>query len=218
MAVLGYVNFLNGTPILNNNIGGNTSVSPLQPISSGPTIPVTNNPNSPTSGRGYVSGQSRDRNSSNNSGYISFQEYSKIPLTPLLGTESNLRKEAFNKKQFYDTIDTSFNELGVTTKDVSTFDPSLATVGDFFTIYQTLFYQIPKEGDVNSHEFLILESTKYTQFVAQQEEIDALLAEIDDLREQNIALIADMSNQIKNLESAFLNAEANAEINSNLQG
>ena len=92
----------------------------------------------------------------------------------------------------------------------------MATVGDFFTIYQTLFYQIPKEGDVNSHNFLIRESTKYTQFVAQQEEIDALLAEIDDLREQNIALIADMSNQIKNLESAFINAEANAEINSNL--
>ena len=214
MAILGYVNFLNGTPILNNNFGENTSVSPLQPISSGPTIPVTNNPNSPTPGR--VSGQSRDRNTSNNSGYISFQEYSKIPLTPLLGTESNLRKEAFNKKQFNDTIDIRFKELGVTTEDVSTFDPSLATVGDFFTIYQTLFYQIPKEGDVNSHEFLIRESTKYTQFVAQQEEIDALLAEIDDLREQNIALIADMSNQIKNLESAFINAEANAEINSNL--
>ena len=214
MAILGYVNFFNGTPILNNNFGVNTSAPPPKPISSGPTVPVTNNPNSPTSGR--VSGQSRDRNTSNNSGYISFQEYSQIPLTPLLGTESNLRKEAFNKKQFYDTIDTSFNELGVTTKEVSTFDPSLATVGDLFTIYNTLFYQIPKEGDINSHEFLILESTKYTQFVAQQEEIDALLAEIDDLRTQNIALIADMSNQIKNLESAFTKASENAEANANL--
>ena len=136
-------------------------------------------------------------------------------LSPL-GENSNLRREAFNRKQFDDTIDTSFSELGVNNVDPSTFDPSLATVGDFFTIYQTLFYQIPKEGDVNSHNFLIRESTKYTQFVAQQEEIDALLAEIDDLREQNIALIADMSNQIKNLESAFINAEANAEINSNL--
>ena len=197
MAILGYVNFLNGTPILNNNFGENTSVSPLQPISSGPTIPVTNNPNSPTPGR--VSGQSRDRNTSNNSGYISFQEYSKIPLTPLLGTESNLRKEAFNKKQFNDTIDIRFKELGVTTEDVSTFDPSLATVGDFFTIYQTLFLQIPKSGRVNSHEFLIRESTEYTQYIAQQEEIDALTQEITDLRDQNVILVRDMVNVLNEI-------------------
>ena len=95
-----------------------------------------------------------------------------------LGKNSNLRREAFNRKQFDDTIDTSFKELGIANQpDPATFDPSLATVGDFFTIYQTLFYQIPKQGDVNSHEFLIKESTEYTQFIAQQEEINALLAE-----------------------------------------
>ena len=178
---------------------------------SGPSIPISPDPNSPP----FVSsikGQSRDvKGQSNN-----YNNPSNSISTPLLGEESNLRREAFNRRQFDNTIDTSFNELGVVTKDVSTFDPSLATVGDFFTIYQTLFYQIPKEGDVNSHNFLIRESTKYTQFVAQQEEIDALLAEIDDLREQNIALIADMSNQIKNLESAFINAEANAALNTSL--
>ena len=129
-------------------------------------------------------------------------------LSPL-GENSNLRREAFNRKQFDDTIDTSFSELGVNNVDPSTFDPSLATVGDFFTIYQTLFYQIPKLGDVNSHEFLIKESTEYTQFVAQQEEIDALLAEIDELRAQNVKLVADMTNTITNLEEAFVAAQAN---------
>lgn len=129
-------------------------------------------------------------------------------LSPL-GENSNLRREAFNRQQFDDTIDTSFKELGVSNVDPSTFDPSLATVGDFFTIYQTLFYQIPKLGDVNSHEFLIKESTEYTQFVAQQEEIDALLAEIDELRAQNVKLVADMTNTITNLEEAFVAAQAN---------
>jgi|TARA_R110002012_G_scaffold74176_1_gene188370 hypothetical protein len=129
-------------------------------------------------------------------------------LSPL-GENSNLRREAFNRKQFDDTINTNFTELGVNTVDPSTFDPSLATVGDFFTIYQTLFYQIPKLGDVNSHEFLIKESTEYTQFVAQQEEIDALLAEIDELRAQNVKLVADMTNTITNLEEAFVAAQAN---------
>ena len=129
-------------------------------------------------------------------------------LSPL-GENSNLRREAFNRKQFDDTINTNFTELGVSNVDPSTFDPSLATVGDFFTIYQTLFYQIPKFGDVNSHEFLIKESTEYTQLVAQQEEIDALLAEIDELRAQNVTLVADMTNTITNLEEAFVAAQAN---------
>mgnify|MGYP000559996869 CR=1 FL=1 len=127
-----------------------------------------------------------------------------------LGKNSLLRREAFNRKQFDDTIDTSFKELGVGNQpDPATFDPSLATVGDFFTIYQTLFYQIPKVGDVNSHEFLIKESTEYTQFRAQQDEIDALLAEIDELRAQNVTLVADMTNTISNLEDAFTAAQAN---------
>ena len=129
-------------------------------------------------------------------------------LSPL-GENSNLRREAFNRKQFDDTIDTSFSELGVNNVDPSTFNPSLATVGDFFTIYQTLFYQIPKVGDINSHEFLIKESTEYTQFRAQQDEIDALLAEIDELRAQNVTLVADMTNTISNLEDAFTAAQAN---------
>ena len=129
-------------------------------------------------------------------------------LSPL-GENSNLKREAFNRKQFDDTIDTSFKELGVNNVDPSTFDPSLATVGDFFTIYQTLFFQIPKEGDANSHEFLIKESIEYTQFRAQQDEIDALLAEIDELRAQNVTLVADMTNTITNLEEAFVAAQAN---------
>jgi len=129
-----------------------------------------------------------------------------------LGKNSLLRREAFNRKQFDDTIDTSFKELGITNlPDPATFDPSLATVGDFFTIYQTLFYQIPKEGDINSHEFLIRESTEYTGLVAQQAEIDALLAEIDELREQNVTLVQDMTNTITNLEEAFTAAQANNE-------
>ena len=129
-----------------------------------------------------------------------------------LGKNSLLQRESFNRKQFDDTIDTSFKELGVGNQpDPATFDPSLATVGDFFTIYQTLFYQIPKEGDINSHEFLIRESTEYTGLVAQQVEIDALLAEIDELREQNVTLVQDMTNTITNLEEAFTAAQANNE-------
>ena len=121
-----------------------------------------------------------------------FQQYPTQPYLP--GDSSALMREAFNKKQFNDTIDTSFSQLGIPVEaDRSTFDPSLATVGDFFIIYQSLFYSIPKEGLINSHQFLIDQSTEYTQFVAQKEEIAELLEEINELREQNLELVEDIN-------------------------
>ena len=131
------------------------------------------------------------------------QTYPDNPLLP--GDSSRLVREAFNRKQFDDTIDTSFSQLGIPVEaDRSTFDPSLATVGDFFTIYQSLFYSIPKEGSINSHQFLIDQSTEYTQYVAQQAEIDELLEEINELRAQNLELVNDVilaTEAISNLET-----------------
>ena len=132
-----------------------------------------------------------------------FQSYNLSPILP--GESSGLSREGFNKKQFDDTIDTRFTQLGIPIKpDPSTFDPSLATVGDFFTIYQSLFYSIPKEGSINSHQFLIDQSTEYTQYVAQQAEIDELLEEINELRAQNLELVNDVilaTEAISNLET-----------------
>jgi len=132
--------------------------------------------------------------------------YGPAPTSPdvfsnPLGQTVNLKREAFNRRQFDDTINTTFTELGPSSGDLdlSFFDPSLATVGDFFTIYQTLFLQIPKSGRVNSHEFLIRESTEYTQYIAQQEEIDALTQEITDLRDQNVILVRDMVNVLNEI-------------------
>jgi|TARA_R110000787_G_scaffold139980_1_gene253613 hypothetical protein len=119
----------------------------------------------------------------------------------------DLKREAFNRKQFDDTVNTEFTELGQSNieQDLSFFDPSLATVGDFFTIYNTLFYQIPKSGSTNSHVFLIKESTEYTQYEAQQEEIAALLAEIDELRANNTQIVQDLTNTITALNSSIGN-------------
>ena len=136
------------------------------------------------------------------------QTYPNQPYLP--GNDSSLVREAFNRKQFNDTIDTSFSELGIpVVADPSTFDPSLATVGDFFTIYQSLFYSIPKgtgdEDEENTHEFLIRESIKYTQYIAQQAEIDALLEEINILRDQNLELVEDINSLTLDLTDALAN-------------
>ena len=141
---------------------------------------------------------------------------------PPRGSENvQLVREAFNRKEFNDTINTNFTELGVSVsqeQDLSFFDPNLATVGDFFTIYQNLFYSIPKGNvvsgeEINSHIFLIERSTAYTNFISQQEEIDALMQEISDLRVQNLELVADMANlvegfsqSIEDIQESYANA------------
>jgi hypothetical protein len=69
----------------------------------------------------------------------------------------------------------------------------LATTGDFFTVYNNLFFLIPKTGP-NSHTTLIEQSSEYVDYKANQEEIQALLDEITELREQNLQLNIDIGN------------------------
>lgn len=100
----------------------------------------------------------------------------------------NLNRQVFNKTKFNETVDTSFSQLGVQEEDPSFFDINLATQEDFFTLYDKFFYDIPKEGEINSHTYLITESTEYVGFQQSQAEIEALLLEIADLREENLSL------------------------------
>jgi hypothetical protein len=110
-----------------------------------------------------------------------------------------LVKQAFNKDKFNETVNTDFTELGVPEVDLSFFDPNLATIGDFFTIYNNLFFLIPKTGP-NSHTELIIQSSEYVDYKANQEEIQALLDEITDLREQNLQLNIDIGNVLQATE------------------
>ena len=128
------------------------------------------------------------------------------------GTEMvSLTREAFDRKEFNDTINTNFSQLGLSNApetDLRFFDANLATVSDFFNIYDLLFYSIPKGNivsgqEINSHTYLIERSTNYTQFIAQQEEINALTEEITDLRAQNLELVADMINVIEGFEQSI---------------
>ena len=108
-------------------------------------------------------------------------------------TSVTLIRTGYNRESFNSTFDTEFKELGVVEQDLSFFDPNLATVEDFFNIYNNLFFIIPKYGDINSHEYLIKESSEYIDYAANQEEIQALLQEIAELRESNLQLQVDMA-------------------------
>jgi hypothetical protein len=92
----------------------------------------------------------------------------------------NLNKQVFDKNQYTKVIDTSFKQLGVQTiQEQLNQQP---TVDEFFALYNDLFYNIPELGATNSHEYLIKTSSEYINYTANQEIIDALQAEIAQLR------------------------------------
>lgn len=98
-----------------------------------------------------------------------------------------LIKQVFNKTAFDNTVNTSFSEL--TSSVVTPTGSTLPSVTEFFQYYQDLFYQIPKFGDTNSHQYLVITSQEYIgSEVGGNEVIDALIAEITALREENLSL------------------------------
>lgn len=102
-------------------------------------------------------------------------------------SDFNLNKQIFDKRAFNDTIDTSFTEL--TSSVELPITQSLPTINEFFQYYNDLFYDIPKFGDENSHEYLVLTSQQYIGTISSDQDIiDALIAEVTELREENLAL------------------------------
>jgi hypothetical protein len=114
----------------------------------------------------------------------------------------DLNRQVFDKKKFNETVDTSFTQL-VTPQDPTFFDLNLATVEDFFTLYEKFFFQIPKEGEVNSHTYLIKESSDYVGFQANSEDIQALLDEIAQLRQENLLLRQEQISIVQQIDPKF---------------
>ena len=112
-----------------------------------------------------------------------------------MSEEIRLNKTVFNKTQYTKTIDTTFNELGVTTiqEDLD----EQPTVEEFFSLYNELFYIIPEFGETNSHQYLIQQSSDYINFDANQEIIKELQKEISQLRTE----LLDSQRQIIVLET-----------------
>jgi hypothetical protein len=59
------------------------------------------------------------------------------------------------------------------------------TLEEFFQNYNDLFYQIPKEGESNSHTYILDQTLQYLNLkLANDTEIQLLLDEITNLRRQ----------------------------------
>lgn len=112
-----------------------------------------------------------------------------------MSEEIRLHKTVFDKAQYEKTIDTTFNELGVTT--IAEELESQPSVEEFFSLYNQLFYVIPELGEINSHEFIIQQSSAYVDSEVNNEVIEELQREISQLRTQ----LLDSQRQIVELET-----------------
>lgn len=111
-----------------------------------------------------------------------------------MDTKVILDKEVYPKRQYEQTIDTSFSQLVAPSSSLPL--EIVPTVEEFFQDYNTLFFDIPKTGE-NSHETLIVQSTEYIGYSPINEEITALTEEITSLREQLLEArqqLADLAN------------------------
>ena len=63
----------------------------------------------------------------------------------------DLGKTTFSRKNFEKVVDNRFKQL---LNNQAVVD-DVFTIDDFFQLYEDLFFQIPKEGDAQSHHFIL---------------------------------------------------------------
>jgi hypothetical protein len=90
-----------------------------------------------------------------------------------------LDKQIFIKGDFEKVINTEFRQL------VKTTSPTTFTLTDFFQLYENIFESIPKEGDIQSHRYILNKTAEYLGVnINETTDIQALLDEITSLRNE----------------------------------
>jgi len=97
----------------------------------------------------------------------------------------DLIKQIYGLNTYSKAIDTRFTEL-ITPVVVDT--QAAISVDDFFRYYDELFFNIPVEGDINSHIYLVERSQQYIGGSVIDAEKQALIEEINSLRQQLLDL------------------------------
>ena len=104
-----------------------------------------------------------------------------------------VQKTVFSKDSYSRVIDTQFSQLITQEDETLSF-----SVDDFFELYDQLFYQIPRDGETNSHQYILQREADYLGISVSQEDVQALLDEITSLRQQVLdtqTIINDLTKQ-----------------------
>jgi hypothetical protein len=98
-----------------------------------------------------------------------------------MSQQLNLYREVYGQNTYTRVVDTEFKQL---IDPVETDVLQDITVDEFFNLYESLFFEIPINGDVNTHEYLVRRSTEYLGGSVISDNEKALLEEINSLRQQ----------------------------------
>jgi hypothetical protein len=103
----------------------------------------------------------------------------------MAGEKLNLSKKVYAKNQYEKVINTDFSQLAtpVVISSITTI-----SIDEFFQNYNQIFFEIPKFGLTNSHEYLIKTSQEYVGSDQINSDIQALIDEINSLQQQNLEL------------------------------
>jgi hypothetical protein len=96
-----------------------------------------------------------------------------------MANDVQIRKTVFSTTQFGKVINKDFTTF---TQPVPEEDTD--TVEELFRLYDKLYFTIDIEGEENSHEYLVRRSSELITFDRVTEDIQPLLDEIAQLREQ----------------------------------
>jgi hypothetical protein len=90
-----------------------------------------------------------------------------------------LNRNIFIKGDFEKVIDTEFKQL------VKSIPTTTFTLDDFFELYENLFENISKEGDIKSHRYILIKTAEYLGVnINENIDIQILLDEITSLRQE----------------------------------
>ncbi|HEX5186902.1 MAG TPA: hypothetical protein VFV86_08435 [Nitrososphaeraceae archaeon] len=93
-----------------------------------------------------------------------------------------ITKQSFLKSEFNQVVDTEFRQL-INNQPSET--QAVLTIDDFFKHYEDLFYEIPKEGEINSHQYILRKTIEHLGVkLADDIDVQALLDEITSLRQE----------------------------------
>ena len=102
-----------------------------------------------------------------------------------------LVKEVYGLNTYSKAVNTSFTELISTPTEVTS--SATITVEEFFQYYEDLFFNIPVSGPVDSHEYLVERSQQYLGGSVLDAEKQALIEEINSLRQQILDINQNLS-------------------------
>jgi hypothetical protein len=91
----------------------------------------------------------------------------------------------YDKNRFSKVINTQFTEFTAPQENPA---PEI-TAEEFFKLYEELFFIIPKEGEINSHNYILNKEAQYLGVkLANEVNIDSLLQEVTSLRQQVLSV------------------------------